>query len=325
MKLTNEQLKNLTLSEVCERLGGIECKDSKPSYSSRKFEIDKATIAVKDADQLWIDNSTGKGGANAINLTMHVLGLDYVKACEWLRGEEFKPSKPQQAKPVEAKPVKNKYGIYPFIMPESDPSKWIYAERFLEFRGVSLAVADQAFRDGLIYTNKLGGLVFKRIYGGAVERSTSIKNEGKEGAFKYHNIGGSECGGFHIPGEGDYVMLVEGPLDALGAKGIYPEAQIICTFGVNGQNPKEIMEQLPEGKSVYVAFDNDEKGDLAAKELAKELNKFGIDSTRWKPQAKDWAEDSKAYFAEHGNPKPQRTFAEIIANTMKKPLAIPTN
>lgn len=69
-----DQLRGLDLPEVLIKLyGARETQDSKPSYKTRKFELSDGS-KVAATGELWIDNSSGKGGKGAINLVMHLSG-----------------------------------------------------------------------------------------------------------------------------------------------------------------------------------------------------------------------------------------------------------
>lgn len=285
LKTQADKLREIPVGEVLKKVYGAELeKGSRDAHSSQKYLLpDGRKVAVSkgaSGADVWIEQGD-KGQRGAINLVMHLDGLDYKKAVRLL-AESFDSTAlaaeharnlvaraPAEIKKISAEPVP---------APAPDPTRWPRVKKWLnEVRGIPKKLIDKLHSQGLIYADSRGNATFVRVSGGAFQRGTTDT--------PFHRaIGGAECGPFLIPGTGKKVVLVEAAIDAIAVKSTMPDATIVASGG-DMLPPEKLKKWVPEGSEVFAAHDADKRGDLVAKAAAEEF-----DAKRMKPREKDWAE-----------------------------------
>jgi hypothetical protein len=216
-----------------------------------------------------------KGGGGAIDLVMHVNECDFKQAVAWLN-DRLGEGTALQATTYKTKEIIQTEQLRPFIPPTVDESKWQQVKTYLtRERRLPSSLVDTLHQQGLVYADSKQNAVFIRrsldeqtITGASLRGTAGVDN-----AFKGLALGSKRnAGWFHLLQGGQSndpiqrAVLVESPIDAMSfavldrsesRKTIY-----LSTDG-SGTVPVEFLRQLPN-KSVIVAYDNDQPGNLMA-------------------------------------------------------------
>lgn len=294
LKAESKHLRELNLADaLVEIYGATEAKDSKAGYKTRKFDIVGLPASVAVTDDVWCDNSSGKGGRGCIDLVQHLSSVDFKAAIAILRDSFGADRTRQAAAAIAAKGAELAVDAVPDVsppMPQKDESRWEHVRAWLtQVRKLPGKLVDLMYVKGSIYANRFAGCVFKRDREGyairGIGRSTFKQTAGKALA----------CGGFSVPGSGD-VWVVEGPIDALSVKAICPDAHVLALLGTSGLPADQVPHEIPTGRRVVLALDNDNAGEARVAVLEKALK--GWDVVREKPVRKDWNADLQEGFKE---------------------------
>jgi 5S rRNA maturation endonuclease (ribonuclease M5) len=234
---------------------------------------------------------------------MHVNQCDFKQAVAWLN-DRFGEGATLTAATYKTKEIIQTEQLRPFIPPTVDESKWLLVKTYLtRERRLPSSLVDNLHQQGLVYADDKQNAVFIRrsldeeTITGASLRGTA----GADNTFKGLALGSKRnAGWFHFQTGGQSgdpiqrAVLVESPIDAMSfavldrtdsRKTIY-----LSTDGA-GTVPLEFLRQLPD-KSVIVAYDNDQPGNLMAQRVMEQLP----NPVRRAPKEKDWNEELKNTF-----------------------------
>jgi 5S rRNA maturation endonuclease (ribonuclease M5) len=237
----------------------------------------------------FMDWTADKGGGGAIDLVMHVQGVEFAEAVEWLSGQSLTPHSAtyrQQSQIEDNEPRL-------LEMPVSNERRWIAVREYLvETRKLPAALIDRLHERGLIYADDMQNAVFVRYathntdahwYRGEPTGASLRGTWGQNNSFHGLAPGSSrEQGWFWIgtgKGEVKRVMLTESPIDTLSLatldrkhKQAVEGVTIYLSTDGAGTIPIEALKQVLErGRQVIVAFDTDQAGELMAWQVAQEL------------------------------------------------------
>ena len=287
-KVDMQSVRGLALPEVLMKCyGAREAKDSKPSYQTRKFELPDG-CKVATTGNLWIDNNEGKGGKGAIDLVMHLSGYQQNQLKQAVkeladtfgvdRARQELTARLRDAAPKQAAQIAEQAHKESPQIPEPCPQTWKRARNYLVGqRGLPANLVDTAHNHGLIYSDKRSNCVFPcDKNSGAFIRGTG------EQPFK-RTIGQGHLP-YVIPGRDKSVIVAESAIDALTLKALHPKASVIAT---GGNMPLDRLKPYLEGKSVYLAQDNDQGGNAQA---AKIQEAYPQAQRLMPPHGKDWNE-----------------------------------
>lgn len=283
LKIQADRLREIPIGAVLKKVYGAELeKGSRDAHASQKYLLpDGRKIAVSkgaSGADVWIEQGD-KGQRGAINLLMHLDGLDYKKAVRLL-AESFDSTaivaEHSRTLVARASAEVRQMSAEPVPAPAPDPTKWARVKRWLnEVRGIPKKLIDQLHSEGLLYADSRGNATFKRVNGGAFQRGT--------GDTPFHRaIGSAECGPFLIQGTGKKIILVEAAIDGLAVRSTQPGATIIASGG-DMLPPEKLKAWVPAGSEVFAAHDADKRGEAMAKAAAETFN-----AARLKPPEKDW-------------------------------------
>ena len=294
LKAESKRLRELDPGDVLvEVYGATEAKDSKAGYKTRKFDIAGLPASIAVTDDLWCDNSSGKGGRGCIDLVQHLSSVDFKAAITILRDSFGADRTRQAAVAIAAKCAESAVDSVPDVtppMPQRVESRWEPVREWLtQVRKLPGKLVDLMYDKGSIFANQFAGCVFRRDREGY-----AIRGIGKS-TFKQTAGKALACGGFSVPGQGD-VWIVEGPIDALSVKAIYPDAHVLALLGASGLPADQVPHEIPPGRRVVLALDNDNAGEARVAVLEKALK--GWDVVREKPVRKDWNSDLQEGFKE---------------------------
>jgi 5S rRNA maturation endonuclease (ribonuclease M5) len=290
------QVRDIPLEQVAYELGlNPDPKDK------HKWEHENHTINITGSK--FYDWQHLKGGGGAIDLVMHVNQCDFKQAVVWLN-DRLGEGATLEAVTYKTREILQTEAPRPFVSPEPDESKWQQVKTYLtRERRLPSNLVERLHQQGLVYADDKQNAVFTRrsldeqTITGATLRGTA----GTDNTFKGLALGSKRnVGWFHFQQGGQSAdpiqraVLVESPIDAMSfavldrtdsRKTIY-----LSTDGA-GQIPVEFLRTLP-AKSVIVAYDNDQSGNLMAQRVMEQLP----NSIRRLPKAKDWNQELKNMF-----------------------------
>ena len=280
-------LREIDLGEVLTKVYGAELTDgSKESHQSRKYKVGdmKIVVSAGEKGQVFVVANGGDGkGKGAIDLVKFLSSCDYRESLKIL-SEHFSDSElkrfvmPRVLEKADELVHQTKKDPLPVVKP--DESQCGVAKQYLTLiRALPDKIVDSLHSAGKIFSDTFGNVVFPRAHGGFFKRG--------RGNFK-QTLGKKDCGPYIVDGNGDETVLVEGPVDALSYKSLFPEAGTVLAIGGNLMEPADVKPYIKTSKLV-LAFDNDEKGKALALLATDQLKGFNM--SRKVPQNKDWNED----------------------------------
>ena len=291
-----DKVRDLPLEQVADELGLDPDPKDKHKWQHENHIINIIGSKFYDWQHL-------KGGGGAIDLVMHVNQCDFKQAVAWLN-DRFGEGVTLQAATCKTKEIIQTEQLRSFIPPTIDESKWQQVRAYLtRERRLPSRLVDQLHHSGLVYADDKQNAVFLRrsldeekITGASLRGTAGVDN-----TFKGLALGSRRnAGWFHFQQGGQSsdsiqrAVLVESPIDAMSfavldrtdsRKTIY-----LSTDGA-GTVPLKFLRQLPN-KSVIIAYDNDQPGNLMAQRVIEQLP----NSVRRLPKATDWNQELKNMF-----------------------------
>jgi hypothetical protein len=223
------------------------------------------------------------GGGGAIDLTMHLNGMDFKSAVKWLwnRFPVF-----HQQEPVETfsetnllLPTQNRFNL-PIVR------RYLIGKRFIK---ASLVNALMEF--GRLYADNRGNAVFLLLgkdntpVGAELRGTTSVRWRGMApGSNK-------DLGFFSVPNtNATAVVLCESAIDAMSCFALHPECLCISTAGAR-PNPQWLPSLIRQGHAIYCGFDSDLAGDKIANAMMSLYPRI----LRLRPAQHDWNDVLKSH------------------------------
>jgi len=269
MRTTAERLRNIPLSAVLMAIGAKHDR-----YDKARWHTPKGVVSVTGMKFFNWNGSVGGGGA--IDLVMHVYGLDFKGALAWL-SHRF-PS-------GSVAPLPETRSHTSLKLPQPEARKLPEVKHYLSVeRKINPAVIDYLIQCGDLYADHRGNAVFlmramDHVLIGAELRGTGPSRwrgmaEGSRkdrGYFSIRNV----C----ING----VVLCESAIDAISYFIINPHYYCISTAGAR-PSPGWLESLFGHYPKVYCGFDADPTGDTMAEAMIKQHPSV----TRIRPQQHDW-------------------------------------
>jgi hypothetical protein len=289
-------LRELPLEDVAIELG-LE-RDS--SISSAKW-LGHGHIIEIDGEKFQEKSPGVENSGGAIDLVIHVNDCNTRQALVWLH-EHFGELEAQRAAIAKARSVTAEIiQLEPrpkFTPPAEDQSKWQAVHDYLtQQRGLPSNFVQRFHELGLIYADQQQNAVFlMRDFNHEVQGAYLLATTAQENAFSSYSIGTKRRGSwFHFQlGQPEAkqvqkVVLCSSPLDAFSCAMFELElTQAIPkqrTLYMAIDDPKSIpVERLQHIPQIKVAFNPDDNGEAAAKEIKKILPQ----AKRLKPKTQDW-------------------------------------
>ena len=274
--------------------------DVKPEGTTLRAKTEQHNIVVTGSR--WFDNKAGVGGGGAIDLVMHIAGVDFSVACRSLADEcrplavsqsdlSFPSSLRSQKKPFEE--LMARYAV-------RDDSKWPVARAYLtETRKIDPATVDELHAVGSIYANDHRpnpSLVFLHRDAHGKVCGATLRDTRHQSAFR-PCLGNKLSAWFTVGNlnNADRVVAVESPIDALSYYSLFAgRCDALATVSCAGSTvPHELMFLAYDRRQPFVVgFDNDlagERGWSKAWDDTADWAGFKLFSER--PKHKDWNED----------------------------------
>ena len=240
---------------------------------------------LKISNGAWMWWSRGFGGYSALDYLVKVKEMDFVEAVELIVGERARlpPTPFNQAAEKKKKEKK------PLLLPEKSTSN-IAAIRYLCSRGIDKQIVEDCVRQGLIYESlPFHNVVFVGYDSDNNPRYAAYRSTGRE-RFLGDCSGSDKNYSFRlVKGASDSLHLFESAIDLLSYATLlklnrcdYRQTNMISLAGIYAPSKKTGREKLPvvlmnylsehpETTNIYIHFDNDEKGRMAAQVIMDKL------------------------------------------------------
>jgi hypothetical protein len=269
-----DRLRDLPLEAILLRWGATQDQADKA-----KWHTQRGVVSVTGAKFMNWNLSVGGGGA--IDLAMHLGGLRFLDALEWLSRHFPSLDLPD---PLQVSPR-------PLLLPFPHKGKLLAVRRYLyDHRRLPAPLVEPLIAGGSVYADWKGNAVFLLL--GKEEEPVGAEIRGTTSRPWRGMAPGSrkDLGYFSIPvSEPTAIILCESAIDAVSCRALNDGALCISTAGAR-PNPLWLKFLLRIGKPVYCGFDADPTGD----EMARAMIEIHPEVTRLRPPLKDWNEVLKA-------------------------------
>jgi hypothetical protein len=250
-------------------------------YDCAKWRTSKGVISVTGAK--FMNFSLGAGGGGAIDLVIHLEGMDFLSAVAWL--ERYFPEPPAAEGRGEGQAARPDRKLE---LPRCYPRKLPLVVHYLENeRGIPRSVL-KAFVDCQnIYADVRTNAVFLMFPDDGPPIGAEIRGTGKTPFRALAKGSRKDLGAFGVaaaaPGA-KKVVLCESAIDALSCHVLHPDFACVSTAGARPDPPWLLPLRIDH--QVYCGFDNDETGDA----MARAMIALHPDIQRLRPPLKDWNE-----------------------------------
>ena len=224
-----------------------------------KWHTSRGMISVTGRKFMNWGKATGGGGA--IDLAMHLYGLDFKGALAWLCSR-FPGPVPDGQQPAGRKPT--------LKLPERTPGRLSTVQRYLiAERRISPALVTRLIQCGDLYADHYANAVFvlrgkNNVPVGAELRGTGPRlwrglAPGSRKHLGHFSVRSSDIAG---------IILCESAIDAISCFAIHPRHWCISTAGAR-PNPSWLPDIIQNNLPVYCGFDDDPAGNTMAQAMCE--------------------------------------------------------
>ncbi len=269
LKSLADRLRTVPLESVL-RLSGAE----PDRYDRHKWHTCQGVLSVSGAK--FMNWTRAQGGGGAIDLVMHLHGLGFGGAVQWL-SRSFPGPFPPPSDPLATRAI--------LSLPPSDPGQLWRVRRYLVGeRALPQALIEPLIQAGTLYADHRANAVFlllgkeKQPVGAELRGTTSRPWRGlAPGSQK-------DLGFFAIPTDPrPEIILVESAIDAISCLALHPGHRCISTAGAR-PNPRWLAPLIGQAHSVYCGFDADPVGE----NMAQAMMALHPAIQRLRPPRHDW-------------------------------------
>lgn len=229
-----------------------------------------------------------RGGGGAIDLVMHLAGVDCRTAVEWLErhaaASHLTAGDPASAASLQERSVAGR--PRPLQLPVPDDRLLGRVRRYLTGRrGLRASLLEPLIASGKLYADRWANAVFVLVAGKA-QRPVGAELRGTASRVWRGMAAGTnkDLGYFWIGAQGSReIVLCESAIDAISCFQIYPERICISTSGVRA-NPPWLRVLIDHGYALFCGFDADDPGDAGAAAMLGHHPAV----QRLRPSAHDW-------------------------------------
>ncbi len=162
--------------------------------------------------------------------------------------------------------------------------------------GINRHVLDEFAKHKMIYESAGNhNVVFVGYDANGVPRHAQKRSTAAEGTYKGNATGSMMEHSFHWHGTSPNLFLFEAPIDMLSyismLEGDWRQHSYAAACSVTDKVLFQMMQDNPNIQTVFVCFDNDEVGQIAARKLCAKLSSMEIPASVLVPSNKDWNED----------------------------------
>jgi len=218
----------------------------------------------------------GLGGGGAIDLVMHVKGVGFGQALEWLEAH--------LAGLIPAQPASS-FRAQTLALPTPVAKHWPHVERYLvEDRKLPRALLAPLVRSGMIYADARANAIFLLVdshataVGAELRGTTPLAWRGLAPGSR------KDRGFFSLPSTpGQALVLCESAIDAISCHALHRAYRCLSTSGAR-PDPPWLSALIEQSQPIYCGFDADPTGDA----MAQRMRELHPSIQRLRPEAKDW-------------------------------------
>jgi hypothetical protein len=224
-----------------------------------------------------------QGGGGAIDLVMHLHGLSFAQAVQWL-ARSSPSSFRSEPQPSPLHPA--------LVLPPPDPSKLGRVCQYLiQERRLPRTVLESLIDSGVLYADGRANAVFlllgkeKQPVGAELRGTTLRPWRGLAPGSR------KDSGFFAVPADPrPALILVESAIDAISCLALHQDYYCISTAGAR-PNPRWLASLLDQGRRVYCGFDADAVGE----QMAQAMIAIHPTVQRLRPTEHDWNDVLKGH------------------------------
>jgi hypothetical protein len=253
-------------------------------HDRRRWHTERGPLSATGPK--FINWHTGQGGGGAIDLVMHLAGVDFRAALAWLE-EHMAVSRVASggasASRREPSPTEPAGGLR--LPVREDRLLGQVREYLTQRRYLAGSLLESLMASGKLYADCRGNAVFVLVAGKA-QRLVGAELRGTGPRVWRGMARGSrkDSGYFWIGASGSRdIILCESAIDAISCFQMHPQWICISTSGVRS-NPTWLTGLLARGYGLYCGFDADVPGDAAAARMIA----LHPAVRRLRPSAHDW-------------------------------------
>jgi len=244
------QLRAIPLESVLAATGG-----KRDPMDKAKWHTAKGAISI--TGMKFMNWNQGRGGGGAIDLAMHLNGMDFKAAVAWLCSRfplrDYSTPLPS---------------VHALTLPPPDPNKLPTLKQYLaHHRGITPSLIESLLESGRLYADTRGNAVFLLL--GKENRPVGAELRGTGYARWRGMAPGSQkdLGYFSIAApRPTTIVLCESAIDAMSCFLLHPSSLCVSTSGAR-PNPRWLQPFLSQGLRVYCGFDADSPGDSMAQQM----------------------------------------------------------
>jgi len=255
-------------------------------HDRRKWHTEQGPLSVSGPK--FMNWHRGQGGGGAIDLVMHLAGVNFREAVAWLQqhlaaGTRAVGEDAAQPPHSVAPTTEDSRGLR---LPVRDDRLLDRVRQYLtQRRGLSAALVEPLVASGRLYADRRGNAVFLLVAGRA-QRPVGAELRGTGPRVWRGMAPGTrkDAGYFWIgtPGFRE-IILCESAIDAISCLQMRPQRICISTSGVRA-DPPWLRELLAREYQILCGFDADDPGDTAAARMMALYPAV----RRLRPPAHDW-------------------------------------
>ncbi len=273
-------VRGIPLENVLQQWGAVpdRCDKAKWHLGEDSFSITRAKFTH------WQRNA---GGGGAIDLVMHVRGMDVRSAVTWLEQQfgtshasaDFAVVNSRSSLGVSPKP-------YRLRLPDAQPDKLEQVRRYLiQQRCLAANLLEPLVEAGKLYADRHANAVFLMVAGKA-NRPIGAELRGT-GRYVWRGLAPGtrkDLGYFWIGAQGSrHIVICESAIDAISCFQLNVDYICISTAGVR-TDPPWLQPLMTRRYEIHCGFDDDEPGNTAAQGMIARHPSI----TRLRPPAHDW-------------------------------------
>lgn len=273
IKKKSAAVRNIELSVLLQHLGS-----TKDHQDRAKWHTSQGVISINGSK--FMNWALGVGGGGAIDLVMHLQGLDFKDAVTFLYNTF--PHTPILDAPNQVHTPKKILKL-----PSRCDTKLQQVIHYLQIvRCIPIDTITHLIQCGKLYADIKSNAVFlllgkkKRVVGAELRGTGNTQWRGMAPGSR------KKEGCFYVAGKSTRKMvLCESAIDAISCASIYPEYTAISTSGVTAQ-PAWLCRFLKKGCKIYCGFDTDRAGERMATQMIEKHPSI----KRFRPSKHDWNE-----------------------------------
>lgn len=283
IQLTDEQCRTARLTDL---VSFLRSRGETLTRSGSEFAWQSHSGKVTIRGNLWYDQYERIGG-DAIDFAKRFYNKSYPEAVIFLLegGSCSLSNSPEQRRETKQ-----------FIIPERNDNSNRVTTYLTVNRGIDINILNDFIRDEMIYESKKHhNAVFVGYDKNGLPRHANMRGIGSKSTYKCNAVGSIPDYSFHRYGNSSSIYLFEAPIDMLSYitmhQDNWQEHSYASACSVSDKVLFKCLKDNPNLNQVYICFDNDEPGQLAAKRIKNKLTEMNISSQILVPSLKDWNED----------------------------------